>query len=158
MIYTHQGTHLQKSAMDTVTIFNLLHEFNWPRKHQTTIAAWRLWEKSMITLYDESKYKLHTPLGLWRFENNKYMTYWQCFLYRDIHTLYYIEHVTCCKYTRLTNRSRRRIEFLTNKKSTYQRPSSSQVSKISLTSSTPTYLRVEATVIDLPRELSVPHI
>ena len=49
--------------MDTVTTFSLIHDFNWPRKHHTTIAACRTWNKAMTTLCDELKDKLRTPLG-----------------------------------------------------------------------------------------------
>ena len=56
-----QGNHLQKSATDTVTTFNLIHDFNWPRKHNTTIVAWSEYNNALITLCDKSKDKLCTP-------------------------------------------------------------------------------------------------
>ena len=35
-IIHHQGTNLQQSATDKNTNFNMIHNFNWPRKTQTT--------------------------------------------------------------------------------------------------------------------------
>ena len=40
-ICNHQVNHLQQSEMDTVTAFNIIHDFIWNRKHHTTIAAQR---------------------------------------------------------------------------------------------------------------------
>ena len=37
-IRNHQVTHLKQSEIDTVTGFNMIHDFNYPRKHHTTIA------------------------------------------------------------------------------------------------------------------------
>ena len=108
----------------------------------------------MITLCDESKDNLHTPLWQWILDDNKYITSWQWFLYHDLHTIYYKEHDTRCKYKRTPNQSLRRIDFLTYTKSKSQRPFHSQVWRISLTSSTPTHLQIEATRIDFPREPS----
>ena len=34
-IFNHQGTHLQKSAVDTDTTFNFIHDLNCPRKNHT---------------------------------------------------------------------------------------------------------------------------
>ena len=62
-ICNHQSTHLQKSVTDTVTIFNLIHDFNCPSKHHTKIAPCRTWNKAMITLCDESKDNICPPLG-----------------------------------------------------------------------------------------------
>ena len=88
-ICNHQGTHIQQSATDTVTTLNLIHDFNWPRKHHTTIAAWKTCKKALRKLCDESKYRLRTLLGKWRLDDNKYMSSWQWFLSRYPHTLYY---------------------------------------------------------------------
>ena len=93
-IYNRHGTHLQKSATDTDTTFNIIHDFNSPRKHHTIIASRRTCKKEIITLCKESKDKLRTSLGQWRLDNNKYIPSWKWLLSRDIHTLYYREHVT----------------------------------------------------------------
>ena len=37
-ICNHQCTHIQKSVEDTDTTFNMIHDFNWPRRHHTKIA------------------------------------------------------------------------------------------------------------------------
>ena len=86
-ICNYQGNNLQQSVTDTFTTFNLIHDFNWPRKHHKKISAWGMWKKSMRTLCDESKYELHKPLGKCRLEDNKYITCWQCFLPCDLHTI-----------------------------------------------------------------------
>ena len=91
-------------------------------------------------------------------DDNTYITSCQWFISRDLHTLYYREYETWCKYTQPPNQSRRCIEFLTDTKSKYQRPSCSQVCRISLTNSTPTYLRIEATGMDFRPEPSGPPI
>ena len=44
-ICNHKGTPPKKLAADTVTTLNLIHEFNWPRKHLTKIAAWSMRKK-----------------------------------------------------------------------------------------------------------------
>ena len=72
-ISNNQGTHIQKSVTDNVTKFNLIHKFNWPRKIHTTTAEWKTRRKVIRTLYDESKKNLHTPLGKWSLDNNKYI-------------------------------------------------------------------------------------
>ena len=36
-IYNHQGTRLYKSAVNTDRTCNLIHDFNWPRRHHTKI-------------------------------------------------------------------------------------------------------------------------
>ena len=76
-VCNHQGTHLQQSATDTDTTFNIIHDFNCPRKHHRAIAAWRMWKKAIITLCDESKVKVRSPLGKWTLDKNKYMKNWQ---------------------------------------------------------------------------------
>ena len=93
-IYNHQSTHLQYSSTDNDLTFNIIHNFNWPRKNHTTIAAWRMWKKSIITIFDESKANLRASMGNFTIDNNKYIKTWQWLLFRDIHTLYYREHVT----------------------------------------------------------------
>ena len=72
-ICNHQGTNFQQSTTDTDTTFNQIHDFNWHRKHRTTIAAWRMWKKAIITLCDESKVKLRSLLVQWTLDNNKYI-------------------------------------------------------------------------------------
>ena len=99
----HQGTHLQKSAADTDTTFNTIHDLNWPRRHNKTISSWRTCRKALITLCDESKSKLCAPLGQCTLENNKYITYWKWFLSHDLHTLHYRENKIWWKYTWPTN-------------------------------------------------------
>ena len=79
-ICNHQGAHLIKSAFDNDTPFIMLHYFNWPRKHHTPIAAWRTWSKSLRTVCSESKFKLHTPLQQWTFDDNKYIESCKWFL------------------------------------------------------------------------------
>ena len=69
----HQCTHLQKLATDTDTTFNMIHYFNWTMKHHTTITVWRIWNKVIITLCDESKVKLRVQLGQWTIDDNKYI-------------------------------------------------------------------------------------
>ena len=118
-ICNHKGTHLQKSATDTVRTFNMIHDFNCSRKNQTKIAAYMTCNKAMITLFDESKEKLRILLGQWRLENKKYITSWKCFLSRNLHTLYYKEHRTWYKYTQPSNRAHRSIELQTDTKSKY---------------------------------------
>ena len=149
-ICNNQGTHLKKSATDNVTTCNHIHYFNWPRKKHTPIEVWRKCRKATRTLCDESKYKMLTPLEKWRIDDNKYITSWQWFLSSDLHTLYYREHKTWCKYAQSTNQARRHIEFLTDKKSKFQRTSYSKVWIISLARSTTTHIRVEATGMDFP--------
>ena len=151
-----QCNHLQQSETDTFKNFNMIHNFNWPRKHHTTIESRRTWKITMRNLCGGSKYKLHTPLGQWILDDNKYITYWHWLLSRDLHTRYYIEHETWRKYIQRPNQSCRRIEFLTYTKSKSQRPSHSQVCRMSLTISTPTHLQVEATRMDFPPEPSRP--
>ena len=112
-ISNHQGTHLQKSETDNVKDFNMIYELNWPRKDHKTTAERRTWRKSMITSCSESKQKLRTKLGQWILDDNKYMTYWQWFLFHDLHTLYYRYHETRCKYIQLPNRARRCIKLQT---------------------------------------------
>ena len=63
-ICNHQGTHLQQSATDNNTNFNMIHNFNWPRKTQEHYNGGR-GKKAMITLWDKSKMKLRKPLGQW---------------------------------------------------------------------------------------------
>ena len=121
-IFNHQGIHLHKSAADTDTTFNLIHDFNWPRRHHTTIAAWSTWKKSIRTSCIESKVNLRAPLGKWTPNDNKYITFWKWFLSHDLHTLYYREHGKCWKYEWPLNRERRRIESQTDTKSGYQCP------------------------------------
>ena len=157
-ICNHQGTHLQQLAADTVTTFNMIHELNWPGKHHTQIAACRMWRKETRTLCDESKDKMGTPLWQCIFDNNKYITSCQWFLYRNLHTLYYREYKTWCKYTRLPNWARRCIEFLTDPRSKSQRPYCSQVCRISLTSITTSHLQVEDTVTNFSPEPSGLHL
>ena len=79
------------------TTFNLMHDFNWPRKHRTTISVWRMWKKLIRTLCDESKVKLRALLGQWTLDNNKYIKTSNIFRSRDLHTLYYIEQGTWWK-------------------------------------------------------------
>ena len=72
-ICDHQGTHDQQSETDTDTAFNMIHDFNWTRKHQTTVASWRMWKKAIITLCDEITVKLRSLLVQWTLDNNKYI-------------------------------------------------------------------------------------
>ena len=81
-ISNHQGTHLQQSETDKSTNFNLIHNFNSPRKIHTTPAEWRTRKKAMNTLCVERK------------DNNKYITYWKWFLSSYLNKLYYREHET----------------------------------------------------------------
>ena len=73
----HQGTHLNKSAADTDTDFNMIHDFNYTRRYLTTIAACRAWKKSIRMLHDERKVNLRATLVQWTIDNNKYITSWQ---------------------------------------------------------------------------------
>ena len=155
-ICNHQGNHLQKLATDTFTTFDLIHDLSWPRKHHILIAAWGACKKARITLCDESKDKLRTPLVQWRLENNKYITSWQWFLSRDLRTLYYREHGTCWKYTKFLNRSHMRIGFQTDTKWKSECSFCSQVCIIILKNSTPTHLRIEATEMEFPPDTSRP--
>ena len=109
-ISNHQGTTFQQPATYNVTNFNLIHEFNWPRKHHTITSECRTQRKEIRNFWDESKNMLLPPLGQWRLDYKKYTTSWKWFLSRDLHTLYYREHETWCKYTQPPNRARRRIE------------------------------------------------
>ena len=102
-IYNHQCTHLHKSAADTDTNFNPIHDFNWPRRHHTQISEFSTWRKAIRTLFDESEVKLRVPLWKSTLDDDKYITSWQCFTSRDIHTLYYWEHGTLCKYAWILN-------------------------------------------------------
>ena len=68
-ICNHQGTHLHKSAADTDTDFNMIHDYNWTRRDPTTIAACRTWQKSIRLLHDERKVNLRAPLGQWTSNN-----------------------------------------------------------------------------------------
>ena len=102
-ICNHQGTHIKKAATDTVTNFNLIYDFNWPRKHHTATAEWSTLKKLMITICDESEDKLFTPLGQWIIDDNKYIKSWKCFISQDLHILYYKQHRTWCKYTQPPN-------------------------------------------------------
>ena len=110
----------------------------------------------MLILCGDIKSKLRTPLGQWRLNNNKYTTSWKWFLSPDLRTLYYREHGTWDKYTELPNRSPRYIEFQTDTKSKSQGPPHSQVYIISLTSSTTTHLRIEATIMGFTPQPSGP--
>ena len=87
-ITNHQGNHLQQSATDNVTSFNVIHDFNCPRKHHTTIEEWRTRNKSMRDLCDEIKEKLRTTLVKWSLDGNTFITSWQYFLSRYLYTLY----------------------------------------------------------------------
>ena len=87
-ICNHKGTHIQKSEADTDTNLHLIHDFNWPSIHQTTIAAFRKWKKYIIKLCEESKVNLPALLGKWTLDGNKYITSWQWLLSHDFHTLY----------------------------------------------------------------------
>ena len=124
-----QGTHIQKSVAGTDTTFNLIHYFNWHRRHHTTISAWRTCKKSIRALYDESKVKLRAPLGQWTLEDNKCITSWQWFLSHDIHTIHYRDNRTWWKYTWTLKyaRARRCILFQTDTNSFSKCPSCSQV-------------------------------
>ena len=93
----HQCSHLHKSVEDADTTFNVIHDLDWPSRDHSTISEWGTWKKSIITLCDEIKFKLHAPLLEWTLDYNKYITYWQWFLSRDLHTLYYREHGTWWK-------------------------------------------------------------
>ena len=84
----HQGTHLQQSATDKSTDFNLIHDFNWTRKNHATTEEWRMWGKAMKTLCDERKKKLRKSLGQSRLDGNKYITSCQWFLSLDQHIIY----------------------------------------------------------------------
>ena len=141
-IINHKGTHIQQSATYTVTIFNLIYDFNWPRKHHKKLADCRTWNKEMRTLCDESKDKLCTPIGQWSLDNNKYITYCKWLLTLYLHTLYYREHEKRYKYIRPPNRAHGCIELWTDTKSKSQRPSWFYLFIISLTISTPTNLRI----------------
>ena len=72
-ICDHQGTHDQQSETDTDTAFNMIHDFNWTRKHQTTVASWRMWKKAIIKLCDENKIHLRAPLGKCTLGDNQYI-------------------------------------------------------------------------------------
>ena len=54
-ISNHQCTHIKQPEIYTVTIFNLVHELNWPGKHHTTTAECRMWGKAIRNLCDEIK-------------------------------------------------------------------------------------------------------
>ena len=41
----HQGNHLQQQSTYKPNNFNMIHDFNWPRKNHTTTAEWRTWKK-----------------------------------------------------------------------------------------------------------------
>ena len=86
-ISNHQGTNINKSVIDNFTNFNMIYDYNWTRKYQTTIAEWKTQKKEMIILCDGSKYKLRTPLGHWRLDDKKYITSRQWVLYRDHHII-----------------------------------------------------------------------
>ena len=91
-ISNHQGTHLKQSATDKSNNFNLIYDFNWPRKNHATTAELKTWMKTTKTLCNESKKKLRKPLLQWSLDDNKYITSWRWFLSRDLHTLYCREY------------------------------------------------------------------
>ena len=98
------------------------------------------------------------PLGQWKLDNNKYITSWQFFLSHDLHTLHYREYGTWLKYTRplKCTRARSNIAFQKDTKWVSHRPSWSQFCRISLISSSPTHLQIEATGLDFLPEPSEP--
>ena len=144
-ISNHQGTHLQQSATDKSTNFNMVHDLNWHRKNHTMTEEWRKWEKSMRTLCNEIKQKLRKLLVKFSLDDKKYKTSWHWFLSRDLHTLFYREHETWHKYKRTPISVLRHIEFHTITKSKYQCSFCPQVFRIILTSITSTHLQIEAT-------------
>ena len=100
--------------MYTDTKFNVIHDFNFTRKHHTTISACRIGKKANRTLCDESKVKLHVPLGQCTLDNNIYIKTWQWLLSRDLHTIYYREQGTWWKYKPPFNQESRRIVLQIN--------------------------------------------
>ena len=50
----HQGTHIQKPGTDMDTTFSMIHDLNFPKKHQTLISTWRMWNKPNRTLCEEN--------------------------------------------------------------------------------------------------------
>ena len=61
-IYHRQGAHIRKSLVNNDTSFNMIQNVYWPRRHHTTIEAWKTWRKSLINLCIESKFKLRDGL------------------------------------------------------------------------------------------------
>ena len=49
-ICNNQGTNLHKSEADTDITLNMIHDLNWPRRHETKIAPCRTCRKSLRTL------------------------------------------------------------------------------------------------------------
>ena len=54
-ITNNLGTHIQQSATDKVTNFNLIHDLNWYSKNHTTTSEWSTWRKAIRILCNESK-------------------------------------------------------------------------------------------------------
>ena len=113
-ISNHQGTHLQKPATYKSTHFNMIHNFNWPRKNHATTAEWSMQRKAMRTLWNESKNKLWKLLRQWRIDDKKYIISWQRFLSRDLHTQSTIENM---KYVTNTKNTKpwTQVHWITNR-------------------------------------------